>query len=165
MSVGKLPGVKRIHFVVLGAVLLGIGACPIPLVVARNCVVKVIGSHGEPLTDFKVSRGWAYGPYGYGEELRTAKDGTVKFASHSEWLSLFRRLYTAVTNLFVQKGDSHIYDEYVIDFPPEDTAQIDTEYSTNFVYDAGHVATIDLAGEPADQETHRIRFIVVKKVF
>ena len=136
---------------------------PFPMIVARNCTIRVVDSVGKPWPNAKISRGWAFGSSESLSEKQTGPDGVITFGSLAERHSLLGRCFALVANVVFVHGNAHISDEYLIKFPEGWTADIQGETSFQWVYEEGHFAKIDLSGLPRGKR-YDIQFTIRKKV-
>ena len=66
---------------------------PFPMIVARNCTIRVVDSVGKPWPDAKISRGWAFGSSESLSEKQTGPGGVITFESLAEGHSLLGRCF------------------------------------------------------------------------
>ncbi len=130
--------------------------------VARSCTIFVVDENGKPWANAKVGRGWAYGSSETSEERFTGPDGTLAFNAQTQAKSLFGRCLANVANVLAVHGSAHIDDEYLVGFPTNYTAKIDSEAPFKWVYDQGGFAKIDLGGLARNQH-YQAKFILIKK--
>lgn len=154
----------RTKYIAVGAALLTAVSIliPFPMIVGRACTITVLDENGKPWANAKVGRGWAYGSGETLEDGFTGPDGTVRFAPRVQRHSLLARCLVPTIGVLVVHGSAHIDDEYIVTFPTNYTAEIESDAGFKWVYDEGHLAKVDLQNLPRNQPC-QAKFILKKK--